>query len=115
MVLTESKPNFQELLNVPYVELSFGIIGETLPADHGYGLYSAITLPSLGGSLKTHLMPQGVEHYARIRTLFQSLNLRCRKALVNVLFFEVFWRSLVYVCAKRTFLQLDIVVSRQSC
>lgn len=42
MVLTENKPNVQELLNVPYVELSFGIIGETLPADHGYGLYSAI-------------------------------------------------------------------------
>jgi CRISPR-associated protein Cas6 len=42
MVLTENKPNVQELLNVPYVELSFGVIGETLPADHGYGLYSAI-------------------------------------------------------------------------
>jgi CRISPR-associated protein Cas6 len=26
----------------PYVELSFGVIGKTLPADHGYGLYSAI-------------------------------------------------------------------------
>jgi CRISPR-associated protein Cas6 len=24
------------------VELSFGVIGQTLPADHGYGLYSAI-------------------------------------------------------------------------
>lgn len=29
--------------NLPYVELSFGITGETLPADHGYGLYSAIS------------------------------------------------------------------------
>lgn len=27
---------------IPYVELSFGVIGKTLPADHGYGLYSAI-------------------------------------------------------------------------
>lgn len=27
---------------LPYVELSFGVIGKTLPADHGYGLYSAI-------------------------------------------------------------------------
>ncbi len=26
----------------PYIELSFGVIGKTLPADHGYGLYSAI-------------------------------------------------------------------------
>jgi len=30
------------VLNLPYVELSFGVIGQTLPADHGYGLYSAI-------------------------------------------------------------------------
>jgi len=28
--------------NLPYVELSFGVVGQTLPADHGYGLYSAI-------------------------------------------------------------------------
>lgn len=28
--------------NLPHVELSFGVIGQTLPADHGYGLYSAI-------------------------------------------------------------------------
>lgn len=28
---------------LPYVELSFGIVGETLPADHGYGLYSRIS------------------------------------------------------------------------
>lgn len=27
----------------PYVDLSFSVIGETLPADHGYGLYSALT------------------------------------------------------------------------
>jgi CRISPR-associated protein Cas6 len=43
MILTENKPSVQELLHVPYVELSFGVIGETLPADHGYGLYSAIS------------------------------------------------------------------------
>ena len=29
-------------VSLPYVELSFGISGQTLPADHGYGLYSAI-------------------------------------------------------------------------
>jgi CRISPR-associated protein Cas6 len=51
MILTENKPNAQELFNLPYVELSFGIIGETLPADHGYGLYSAIA----------HLCPQAHE------------------------------------------------------
>lgn len=27
---------------LPFVELSFGLTGQTLPADHGYGLYSAI-------------------------------------------------------------------------
>ena len=27
---------------LPHVELSFGISGQTLPADHGYGLYSAL-------------------------------------------------------------------------
>ncbi|WP_171974619.1 type I-MYXAN CRISPR-associated protein Cas6/Cmx6 [Leptolyngbya sp. 'hensonii'] len=35
-------------MSLPYVELSFGVIGQTLPADHGYGLYSAIA----------HLCPQ---------------------------------------------------------
>lgn len=28
---------------IPYVDLSFQVIGETLPADHGYGLYAALT------------------------------------------------------------------------
>jgi CRISPR-associated protein Cas6 len=28
--------------SIPYVDLCFNVIGETLPADHGYGLYSAI-------------------------------------------------------------------------
>ena len=30
-------------VTAPYVDLSFEVIGETLPADHGYGLYSALT------------------------------------------------------------------------
>jgi CRISPR-associated protein Cas6 len=37
-----------ELVNQVYVELSFSITGQSLPADHGYGLYSAIA----------HLAPQ---------------------------------------------------------
>jgi len=37
-----------ELLDRVYVELSFQAIGQSLPADHGYGLYSAIA----------HLAPQ---------------------------------------------------------
>ncbi|MBW4623717.1 MAG: type I-MYXAN CRISPR-associated protein Cas6/Cmx6 [Cyanosarcina radialis HA8281-LM2] len=28
---------------VPYIDLTFSVIGEALPADHGYGLYSALT------------------------------------------------------------------------
>lgn len=31
-----------EEVNLPYVELSFEISGQTLPANHGYGLYCAI-------------------------------------------------------------------------
>ncbi len=37
-----------QLGSLPCVELSFGVVGQTLPADHGYGLYSAIA----------HLAPQ---------------------------------------------------------
>ncbi len=43
MLAAETKPLGTDLLNLPYVELSFGVIGQTLPADHGYGLYSAIS------------------------------------------------------------------------
>lgn len=42
MLATESQPSAINWLNLPYVELSFEVIGQTLPADHGYGLYSAI-------------------------------------------------------------------------
>lgn len=42
MLATESNQVREDLLSLPYVELSFGLVGQTLPADHGYGLYSAI-------------------------------------------------------------------------
>lgn len=42
MQATEAQTGATDLMNLPYVELSFGVIGKTLPADHGYGLYSAI-------------------------------------------------------------------------
>jgi CRISPR-associated protein Cas6 len=42
MFIAETKTLGADLLSPPYVELSFGVIGQTLPADHGYGLYSAI-------------------------------------------------------------------------
>jgi CRISPR-associated protein Cas6 len=42
MLMTEQGSTRRELGLLPYVELSFGVIGQTLPADHGYGLYSAI-------------------------------------------------------------------------
>jgi CRISPR-associated protein Cas6 len=42
MFAVESPQSGGELVVLPYVELSFGVIGATLPADHGYGLYSAI-------------------------------------------------------------------------
>jgi CRISPR-associated protein Cas6 len=42
MLAVESPTPGAGLAMLPYIELSFGVIGETLPADHGYGLYSAI-------------------------------------------------------------------------
>jgi hypothetical protein len=42
MLASERQQSADERMVVPYVELSFGVIGRTLPADHGYGLYSAI-------------------------------------------------------------------------
>jgi CRISPR-associated protein Cas6 len=42
-VLANKEPvSKQEALEAVYVDLSFRVIGHTLPADHGYGLYSAI-------------------------------------------------------------------------
>lgn len=42
MLVSDQESLKTEQLAVPYVELSFGVTGQTLPADHGYGLYSAI-------------------------------------------------------------------------
>jgi CRISPR-associated protein Cas6 len=43
MLATQNKSLNLEILDSPYVELCFGVTGQTLPADHGYGLYSAIS------------------------------------------------------------------------
>lgn len=43
MLASEPRFSTTDLLNLPYVELSFAVVGQTLPADHGYGLYSAIS------------------------------------------------------------------------
>lgn len=42
MLATNTQIAGAATISLPYVELSFGVIGESLPADHGYGLYSAI-------------------------------------------------------------------------
>jgi len=42
MLANEQQKMESDLMTQPFVELSFGVIGKTLPADHGYGLYSAI-------------------------------------------------------------------------
>lgn len=42
MLATKEIKN-NSLENSPYIDLSFSVSGETLPADHGYGLYSALT------------------------------------------------------------------------
>ena len=42
MIVAEIQASQNDDCQSLFVELSFGIVGETLPADHGYGLYSAI-------------------------------------------------------------------------
>jgi CRISPR-associated protein Cas6 len=43
MMATERQQSEVGSIGTSYVELSFGVIGRALPADHGYGLYSAIS------------------------------------------------------------------------
>lgn len=43
MVATKERLKDNSSDNLPYIDLSFSVIGESLPADHGYGLYSALT------------------------------------------------------------------------
>ncbi len=43
MLTLEKESTSLRNLTTPYVDLSFQVIGDTLPADHGYGLYSALT------------------------------------------------------------------------
>ncbi len=40
--LTQTYPKETLTPKLPWVELCFSIIGQTIPVDHGYGLYSAI-------------------------------------------------------------------------
>jgi CRISPR-associated protein Cas6 len=42
MLAIETQTSQDNHCQTVFIELSFGITGETLPADHGYGLYSAI-------------------------------------------------------------------------
>ena len=42
MLMSQSEEQQIKEFNLPDVEMSFEISGQTLPADHGYGLYSAI-------------------------------------------------------------------------
>ncbi len=43
MIFLEEKRIHQDSDIFPYVDLSFQVIGASLPADHGYGLYSALS------------------------------------------------------------------------
>lgn len=43
MLTREKEKNSFFNSNNPYIDLSFQILGDTLPADHGYGLYAALT------------------------------------------------------------------------
>lgn len=41
-LLTEKQHNDIELIQNPYIQLAFPVIGQALPIDHGYQLYSAL-------------------------------------------------------------------------
>lgn len=43
MLVNQNNLNTKQNIDSIYVELNFNVIGQTLPADHGYGLYSALT------------------------------------------------------------------------
>ena len=43
MFTTDEHLNRESDFQTPYVDLSFPVIGQILPADHGYGLYAALT------------------------------------------------------------------------
>lgn len=43
MLATENIASHAGSFVTPHVELRFGVVGQSLPADHGYGLYSAIS------------------------------------------------------------------------
>lgn len=49
MLITECDREQGQDSSLPYVELCFSIIGQTLPADHGYALYSALKQTFLEG------------------------------------------------------------------
>lgn len=82
MLAAETNALGADLLNPPYVELSFGVIGQTLPADHGYGLYSAIAkqhpkLHDLEG-LAVNTIPGKPNHKGEIELTEKSrLSVRC--------------------------------------
>jgi CRISPR-associated protein Cas6 len=42
VLVTQNSSTHTSEVDVPHVELSFGVVGKTLPADQGYGLYSSI-------------------------------------------------------------------------
>jgi CRISPR-associated protein Cas6 len=43
MLTLETQDGLLSNPTTPYVDLSFQVLGEALPADHGYGLYAALT------------------------------------------------------------------------
>jgi CRISPR-associated protein Cas6 len=45
MLAIEPQSSQQSGEQALFIELCFGVVGQTLPADHGYGLYSAIAHP----------------------------------------------------------------------
>ncbi len=83
MLVSDQESLKTDSLTMPYVELSFGVIGKTLPADHGYGLYSAISrlqpkLHNLEG-LALNTISGNLNHKGEIELTEKSrLSIRCQ-------------------------------------
>ena len=70
-----------------YVELSFGVIGQALPADHGYGLYSAIAkqhsnLHDLAGLSLNTISGQPSHNGEIVLTGSSRLSIRCQSGSI---------------------------------
>jgi CRISPR-associated protein Cas6 len=81
MLISEFAIDQQSEAVIPIVELTFSIVGSTLPADHGYGLYSALIQQQQALREQPWLQLQtisGIPNHQGIIQLGQGSKLRIR-------------------------------------